>query len=174
MSYYYNTYDSDSDDDYYYSANAVVHTTGYAEVVRPAPAYCSTCDRTFLNEHNLQQHLRSHIHRGTDTLCPFCNRGFSTATGLIHHLERGSCPRAPGIDREQIFRIMKQRDPNGYVTNLLLKYETSSYTTSSQSWNGRAWQCYFCNREFRTQSSLNQHLNSPVRESCSAVGVGVT
>lgn len=161
-------YDSDSDDDYY----GAYATTGYAEVVEaPAPAYCSTCNRTFLNEHNLQQHLRSHIHRGTDTLCPFCSRGFSTATGLIHHLERGSCPRAPGINREEIFRIMKQRDPNGYVTNLLLKYETASYTTSNQGWNGRAWQCYFCNREFRTQSSLNQHLNSPVRESCSAVGV---
>lgn len=157
MSYYYD-YDSDSEDGH------AIHAATYLAIVEQ-PAYCQQCDRTFLNEHNLQQHLRSSTHRGTGTPRPFCSRGFSTATGLVHHLETGSCPRAPGIDREAIFRIMKQRDPNGYVTNLLLKYESATYSTSQRSWNGRAWQCYFCDREFRTKASLDQHVNSPVRES---------
>lgn len=150
---------------YYYSNSPgpIVHATYFAFAEKPA--HCQSCNRTFASDHHLQQHLRSQTHRGTNTPCPFCRRDFSTATGLVHHLERGACPRAPHVNREEIFRIMKQRDPNGYVTNLLLEYEHTSYSGSQQCWNGRAFQCYFCNREFRTKRSLDQHLSSPVRES---------
>lgn len=139
--------------------------SGVAYVDPDEDYYCDECDRSFTSMSNFQQHLRSRVHLDSDIHCPFCKRDFTTATGVIHHLERGSCPRAPQLNREMIFRIMKERDPNGYVTNLLLKYEQTTYTNTNKCWNGRAFECYFCNREFRTKYSLDQHLNSPVRRS---------
>jgi DNA-directed RNA polymerase subunit RPC12/RpoP len=33
---------------------------------------------------------------------------------------------------------------------------------SDQAWNGYAYECLLCQREFRTLQALNSHLNSPV------------
>ncbi|KAH8916944.1 zinc finger protein [Atractiella rhizophila] len=33
--------------------------------------------------------------------------------------------------------------------------------TNEYSWNGDAYECYLCHSEFRTLTSLNQHLASP-------------
>ncbi|EJT47568.1 hypothetical protein A1Q1_03589 [Trichosporon asahii var. asahii CBS 2479] len=125
--------------------------------------YCHACERLFNSAHSLEQHRRSRAHLGTPIKCPFCSAGYATATGVVHHVERGSCPNARNVDRRAIFQMMKQRDPNGYVTKLLLEYDTTKYTSTKGGWNGQAWECSLCYREFGTQRALDQHLASPAQ-----------
>lgn len=120
--------------------------------------FCEDCDRQFNNFNSLQQHRRSRVHLGNPIACIFCKVGFATATGVMHHYERGACPKARNLNRQQIFDIMKERDPKGYVTKLLLQYDSSSYHATEGAWNGRAYECPTCRREFGTKKSLDQHL----------------
>ena len=106
------------------------------------------------------QHLHSRTHQGTNVPCPFCKRGFTTASGVSHHLETGSCPNTRGIDRESIFKALRQRDPNGMITNNLLEWHGESWSTQN-AWNGDEYECYLCHREFAAQQHLDQHLKSP-------------
>ncbi|KAK1676916.1 zinc finger protein [Colletotrichum godetiae] len=100
--------------------------------------YCDPCDRYFNNQNNIRQHLNSSVHRASsDIQCPFCRQTSDTATGLIHHLERGACPSAP-LDRDKLYQAVRARDPNG--------------------------ECYLCHRAFSTLKGLNQHLNSPIHQ----------
>ncbi|KAH7139334.1 hypothetical protein B0J11DRAFT_41243 [Dendryphion nanum] len=126
--------------------------------------WCSGCERGFQNENNLRQHLNSSIHRGSNISCPFCKKGFVTATGVAHHLERGSCPNAPNVNHETILREIRKRDPNHLITKKLLTYHDSSFATlepTDHCWNGSFWECYLCHGEFKEWHGLKQHLNSP-------------
>jgi uncharacterized CHY-type Zn-finger protein len=109
---------------------------------------------------NGNQHLNSKIHRGTTVLCPFCKVGFTTASGLSHHLETGSCPNARGLNRQKIYDTIRQRDTNGIFTKNLLTYPNSDVETiaTSASFNGRYYECYLCHNEFFSLQGLNQHL----------------
>ncbi|KAH7012643.1 uncharacterized protein B0I36DRAFT_256317, partial [Microdochium trichocladiopsis] len=111
------------------------------------------------------QHLNSRIHRGTNIACPFCDRSYATATGLIHHIETGSCPQAPNLNRDQIYRIIRSKDSHGVMTKNLLDWHGSdSYEATGRAWNGYAYECYLCHRSFTTLKGLNQHLGSPVHQ----------
>jgi phage FluMu protein Com len=113
------------------------------------------------------QHLQSSIYRGTDIACPFCKRGFAAATGVTHHLEIGSCPKARSLNRETILTEVRRRDPNHIITKKLLTYHTeSSITATSASWNPRIgmYECYLCHKGFRELKSLNSHVNSPAHK----------
>ncbi|KAI7204270.1 hypothetical protein KC343_g7695 [Hortaea werneckii] len=126
--------------------------------------YCKECDRYFQNSNNLQMHLHSRIHRSASIECPFCKSGYTTASGLSHHLETGSCRNAPQLNRDSILEIIRKRDPKGLITNKQLTWHegtTGTYTATSAAWNGYGFECYFCQREFNTVRSLDQHLNSP-------------
>ncbi|KAG5933888.1 hypothetical protein E4U53_000831 [Claviceps sorghi] len=126
--------------------------------------YCKPCDRHFMNENCLRQHLNSRIHRGTNVSCPFCKADYTTASGLSHHLEAGSCSHAPSLNRETILRLIRQRDADGLITNRQIAWhdeEHISYEATSQAYNGFFWECYLCHDEFNTKAGLNQHLNSP-------------
>ncbi len=110
------------------------------------------------------------MHRGTDIKCPFCCSNFTTATGLVHHLERGSCPYASDLNRDEIYRFVRSKDPNGLISKKLIGWKGESnvtYQVSGRAWNGDAWECYFCHRGFGTATSLEQHLNSNARMSAS-------
>jgi hypothetical protein len=37
----------------------------------------------------------SKVHRGSRLICPYCEATYISASGLTHHLEANSCPRAP-------------------------------------------------------------------------------
>ncbi|KAK7515290.1 putative zinc finger protein [Phyllosticta citriasiana] len=129
--------------------------------------YCLDCDRNFMNNNNLNQHLNSRIHRGSTIKCPFCKRGYTTASGVSHHLENGSCPNAPSLDRETLHRMIRRRDPNGVITQKQLGWhdDTSASTVVGwqldNAWNGDNYECFLCHREFGIPSSLRQHLESP-------------
>lgn len=128
--------------------------------------YCAECERQFVNHNNIQQHLRSAAHLAGSITCPFCKRGFTTATGLVHHIESSACPNAKGLDRDAVYRIVRQKDPSGVISKKLIGWTGSeSYQATDRAWNPYegAYECYFCTRTFGKLSSLNQHLQSPAR-----------
>lgn len=113
------------------------------------------------------QHLNSKIHRGTSLPCPFCKTKFTSASGLLHHLERGSCPAAPSLNHEKILAIVRERDPHGTITNKQIEWleeQTLEYRATNQAYNGQAWECYLCHGTFRAMVGLNRHLNSPTHK----------
>lgn len=127
--------------------------------------YCHKCNRSFVSDNNLRMHLNSRAHRPASLECPFCDACYTAATGLCHHLERGSCPNAPNLNRDAIYRIIRSRDPSGVISNNLIGwYGSDQYEASENSWNGSAYECYLCSRDFRTLYSLNQHLSSPIHQ----------
>lgn len=130
--------------------------------------YCPDCDRHFTNANCLRMHLNSKIHRGTTVLCPFCKSAFGTASGACTHLESGACPRAPSLNRETIYKIVRENDRNGMITNKLIGWkedeERDKWEVNPNAYNGNMWECYYCHREFSTASSLKSHLNSPVHK----------
>lgn len=113
----------------------------------------------------MAQHLQSRTHMGTQMACPFCKRCFATATGVAHHLESASCPIARYIDRDAVYRLIRLKDPDGTISKELFTWhESDQYAATGLSWNGHAYECYFCHRDFRKLASLNQHLKSPARK----------
>ncbi len=85
---------------------------------------------------------------------------------MTHHLERGSCPNAPYLNRDEMYQLVRSKDPSGVISKHTIIWHESSeatYTTSGMAWNGSGYECYFCHREFRQLSALNQHLGSGVR-----------
>ncbi|KAM5347854.1 hypothetical protein ACJ41O_007678 [Fusarium nematophilum] len=127
--------------------------------------YCSECDWFFSRWDDIQQHLRRSRHRQPSVVCPFCSALYGTATGLTHHLERGCCPSAP-LDRDELYREIRRRDPNGCISNNnLLEWHGASttYEATQRAWNPRhgQYECYLCHSLFRSLHGLNQHLSSP-------------
>ncbi|KAK4223681.1 hypothetical protein QBC38DRAFT_372664 [Podospora fimiseda] len=128
--------------------------------------WCRDCQRQFINRNNIKQHLNSRTHRGQKIVCPFCKNSFTTATGMTHHVENGACSAIPNWGREKTYRFIRSRDPTGVISKKLIGWtgDSGGYEAGQRSWNGSAYECYFCHREFRTLYSLNQHLNSPAHQ----------
>ncbi|CAG8320982.1 unnamed protein product [Penicillium nalgiovense] len=129
--------------------------------------YCAECDRTFMNGNCLRQHLNSRIHRGTDIVCPFCNAGFVTASGVTHHVESGSCPNASKWNRDTIHRVIHRLDPKVIITNKQIERHNEQnirYYATDRAFNGKNWECYLCRKGFGSMAGLNAHLNSSVHK----------
>lgn len=159
------------------------HTVASAEKHMQAQkhykSYCPDCGVQFQNENNLKmvsfsfpwaafvpnefhkQHLNSKIHRGSQILCPFCKNKFTTGSGVAHHLERGSCPKAQGVNRETILHMIRKHDRGGFITNKQIEWHNNSqYSATNQAFNGYYWECYLCHKKFQKQPDLNRHFNS--------------
>lgn len=107
------------------------------------------------------QHMNSSVHQQPSVTCPFCRRNFTTATGVAHHLERGSCPNARSANRDTILAELRKRDTNHVITKKMLTYyPASTWSATTETWNGDFYECYLCHREFTQLRSLNQHLSS--------------
>ncbi|KAI2787817.1 hypothetical protein POX_f08194 [Penicillium oxalicum] len=114
------------------------------------------------------QHLNSRIHRGTKLSCPFCTHSFVSPSGVSHHLETGSCSGAPNLNRASVARMIRQIDPHHAITTKQIEWHTSDdegeFFVTNAAWNGVAWECYMCHREFGSARALTQHVNSPAHE----------
>ena len=87
-----------------------------------------------------------------------------SATGLSHHLESGSCTHRPDINRDSLYKLVRLKDQDGIISKKLIGWRGSTeYEATDRAWNGYAWECYFCHRDFTTKGGLDQHLNSPIR-----------
>ncbi|KAF5594848.1 hypothetical protein FPANT_4758 [Fusarium pseudoanthophilum] len=126
--------------------------------------HCADCNRQFMNANNLRMHLNSKLHRVSAVKCPFCRATCNTATGLSHHLERGSCPRVP-MDRSKLYRYIKNRDHRSIITNKELAWhgEKTYAINPTAAWNpwSKAFECYLCHKLHTTLFGLKKHLESP-------------
>lgn len=133
--------------------------------------FCKPCRRTFMNENSLRMHLQSSIHRARRVQCPGrgCTKAFVERSHLLLHLESGTCPS--GATRHLIDKHVTERDRNHIITNTsrLIQYPDGSYLprtepqywATQRSWNGCAYECVLCHREYGALASLDQHLRSP-------------
>ncbi|WPA97988.1 uncharacterized protein RHO25_002599 [Cercospora beticola] len=58
-------------------------------------------------------------------------------------------------------------DTRGAITNKQLTWheeENAELVASSASWNGYAYECYLCHRDFGSLRALNQHVSSPAHK----------
>jgi len=145
---------------------------GLHEHNRQSHPYCPDCRRLFQSDTHLRSHLRSGLHAGATVPCPGrdCNKMFVSGAALILHLESGTCPSR--ITRLQVDRVVAQYDRQHIITNpsRMIGYgDSSSERTvetwaTERAWNGSAYECFMCHRQYRTLVSLNQHLASPAHE----------
>ncbi|USW55679.1 Putative Zinc finger C2H2-type [Septoria linicola] len=129
--------------------------------------WCAPCQRGFQNANNLKMHLNGSAHRANSIACPFCKKLHTTASGIVHHVETGSCPRAPNVNREIVYKIINQRDPHGLITNKQIAWHNdhnAQTIATTASWNGYGYECGLCRRAFNSLNSLNQHLSSPAHK----------
>ncbi|CAE7081199.1 unnamed protein product [Rhizoctonia solani] len=160
---------SEHDDEthsYCTSCNLLVDTAeDLIEHNKTAHYYCVGCNRFFNSQNNLQAHLNSSIHRPKTISCPGtgCNERFASKSALLQHFEGGRCKS--GLTRQILNRLVAQRDTSNFITNpnRLITGTTETWATQ-KAWNGRAFECYFCDKEFPYLPQLNQHLASPAHE----------
>lgn len=92
---------------------------------------------------------------------------FVSVSAMMLHLDQGSC--TSGMNRDKVNRLVVAYDRNNVITNpnrlitggLGGVITTTTYIVSDRAYNGRSWECYLCNSEFRRKAALTQHLNSP-------------
>lgn len=111
--------------------------------------------------------MRSNRHAIQNVKCPGCSRMFGSISGMTIHLESGTCQS--GINRQKLNAFVRSKDTNHIITNRLLTNgdptDSSTRTFATEAaWNGSSYECYFCNRTYRTLKALNQHLGSPAHE----------
>ncbi|TLS20420.1 uncharacterized protein PpBr36_11379 [Pyricularia pennisetigena] len=113
------------------------------------------------------RHLNSKIHRGSSVQCPLCMKAYTTATGIVNHLESGTCPNTQNLSRDALYRLVRSRDPQGVISKKLIGWTGEvEYEATVHTWNGSGYECYLCHRVFQKIQSLDQHLKSPVPPSC--------
>ncbi|KAL2260050.1 hypothetical protein VTK26DRAFT_6079 [Humicola hyalothermophila] len=108
-------------------------------------------------------HLQSRAHRGAQMPCLFCMKCFATAGAVTRHLEENECPRAPFINRDKVYKIIRAKDPYGTISKSLLSGQGSDQYQASGDWfwNGYAYEWHPYPSEFSQLQGHNQHLNSP-------------
>lgn len=82
------------------------------------------------------------------------------------HLESGSCSQS-NLDRHKTNTMVQRLVRNNVITRPMIEtpgYNNVQTIATERSWNGRAYKCYLCPREFNSLRGLNQHISSPAHE----------
>ncbi|KAF2719023.1 hypothetical protein K431DRAFT_287054 [Polychaeton citri CBS 116435] len=104
---------------------------------------CCTCHAQFSCRNDVLMHQQTH--QAKDRECYGCYCRFASESGILIHLESGSC--AGGVDRGWTDIWAFEFDPSGpYINNWDSKYQYS---------------CPTCGQDFRLLSGLLQHIESP-------------
>ncbi|KAI1183624.1 hypothetical protein F5B17DRAFT_443299 [Nemania serpens] len=130
--------------------------------------WCSKCEREFQSYNNIKMHMNSRVHLGTSITCPCCTSSFTTATGLAHHLETGSCPKATGLNRDVVYNLIRSVDHNGLIAKNLIGWHGSTTYEASERAN-KLYHCLNrggCGKEFTTLAGVCNHLES---ETCGVI-----
>lgn len=109
--------------------------------------------------------MRSRKHMDNPIECPYCKRDFTTASGVVIHLESGNC--SSGINRRMINETISRLDRNNVITNRMITmpgYNAGETIATERSWNGQCYACYLCSKGFASLGALNNHMGSPVHE----------
>ncbi|KAF5344092.1 hypothetical protein D9758_008819 [Tetrapyrgos nigripes] len=157
--------------------------------------YCIACQRHFVTQESLDQHLRdsslhnwcficrkdfgrledlnrhnaSRVHKTADGKCPLCKRMFKSPSDIANHIESG-CHR--NITRHHVAAAIHQMEIKPPISlrqiaageSAVANSVVTTYVATQMAFNGTAYECYLCHREFQTLQALNQHLNSPVHD----------
>ena len=63
--------------------------------------------------------------------------------------------------------MVHQLDRDNVITRPMISlpgYSNVETIATDRAWNGRAYECYLCTREFTSLNGLNNHIKSPVHE----------
>ncbi|KAH8092223.1 hypothetical protein BXZ70DRAFT_464608 [Cristinia sonorae] len=130
--------------------------------------YCKDCDRIFQSWSNLDNHRRSSLHQDQQRRCPRCPKSFISIATLALHFDSGSC--SGGITRHNLNRyvLSKKRyhvivDPTQLEKRrdgTYLPPNTNEESDTSEAWDGDAFDCVLCHKEFGSRTALAAHLQS--------------
>ncbi|KAH6615750.1 hypothetical protein B0J18DRAFT_484424 [Chaetomium sp. MPI-SDFR-AT-0129] len=167
----------------------------HCEATGHLPAHlCDTCNYIFTSKHASYQHMRakghfvngdsSSISCNRDFPCEVCDSWYRTdkdcddhmiddhyycrdcGPGLTHHVETGSCVRAPHLDRRELYWHIRDRDVDNAITKYGVPPRSSDdmLFATEESWCDGGYMCDRCDRVFTKLDGLNQHLNSPAHQ----------
>ncbi|KAK3380137.1 hypothetical protein B0T24DRAFT_590631 [Lasiosphaeria ovina] len=111
-------------------------------------AYCGGCSQSFGSSHDFEQHLRSCGAIHPLPSCVFCNEEMSSAGSVCSHIESGSCRAAPHLNRDEVYRFVRLKDPDGVISKNM--HQSKIYHCPNRK----------CRRPFRDLADVVNHLES--------------
>ncbi|KAK4034872.1 hypothetical protein C8A01DRAFT_48822 [Parachaetomium inaequale] len=131
--------------------------------------YCSDCGRSFVNYKGIKNHLDSSLHSDRVVKCPLCTHSDANASAIAMHIERGWCPGAPNMDRDEMYRMVRSKDPKDRISRRSIFGDLAGaapvkFAASETAWTGKGYECYFCHEKFGSLNGLNCHLNSDTHQ----------
>ncbi|CAA7265700.1 unnamed protein product [Cyclocybe aegerita] len=130
--------------------------------------WCFLCSKGFKTAESRSQHDESLAHVPRTLRCPIaesnCRCKFKSASGVAHHLENGR-----HMNRHQVTHAVKSMDRNHIISiNHLLsdapKTTTTTFIATHDSFDGKHYVCFLCQKKFRSLGGLNAHLNSAAHD----------
>ncbi|RKO87870.1 hypothetical protein BDK51DRAFT_16211 [Blyttiomyces helicus] len=125
---------------------------------------CRECEREFDSEEALDLHWATGVHSEEAWECPDCDRKFPLPSSLAAHIESGDCSSEHGRVAMKRY-IYGTRERNLGLRGTIFSSYYDRYSTSnvpqhmtSDSWNGRGYECCICDDSFSRLGSLNGHL----------------
>ena len=110
--------------------------------------FSRTCVNTSLIQHKL-------VHKDRDVECFGCDRMFKTDSGMMIHLESGTCESQRDVDDVDYWALTQCRQRSQYSLALL-----SDDGSSLSSCTEYQYHCPACSTRFKRLSGLLQHSES--------------
>ncbi|KAK7468590.1 hypothetical protein VKT23_003094 [Stygiomarasmius scandens] len=130
-------------------------------------SYCTLCHRAFVDDRALHQHLQAKHDHLTHN-CILCKRRFRFPSSIAQHIESGGCKKeinhhhvtaaVHAMNISPTISIPRRIEGPPLVAAVMI------YSATDLAFNGIAYECYLCHREFGTLHGLNCHLRSPIHD----------
>ena len=116
---------------------------------------CTECGQEFRDQDTLWMHMK--LHQARNVTCPSCGETrFSSVTGVLQHVESGTCPNCRGQENaaRQIYDFVRSREE---TRPFLSGVPMLEYDHARGGVPPRAYECPQCHRQFRFLSQLTEH-----------------